>query len=819
MRFTFAYVASGLRVIPEIPDYEICHLEGRNGIGKSLAIRLLQVACGEMPYRATPLAWATLARQLESCTIRCEDTDGDRVIEFNLTPQLWPEEPEQLTDDVLGQVQINGDASTFPEAREVLNVFRIAGDETLAESLAETLDEHAAVLLEYLTVLERRVDTWQTRLASISSIAQIADPSILTSIAADLVNTEATYSRQESELLALLGHLDEVQREAGLVNELESVSQDLPGFQSRLSRAEKAANRCESDLREKEDALRTLIDERNQSKASRRESQRLSALVKRRQNALSRIELDYKGVLSALGFDKMPNAQMLRDHRRFTTAELGASVDRRQELDTIGPALELTASLLEPLDLAVGSGRGSQIVAMLDRAIRADELLNGVSARRRDLANQPRPGELEEVEASIGELQRRLSRIDSLETLDEQYQRATARVQEAVTELSAVLGRTGEKAEKRLQSAQSGVAAARERLVEARMALQELQAQGDRFSEENVARLQALISTLEAKTGVAGSAATEEAASIALKAELLRVEFDALTARRLEAQVRLENLRRAVAAFAAQIESTTESAWAVAAWAAALEAAEALDMPPELEEWISKSDFYVVHALRHVADAAEKIALSAVRARDHGFVAQQYLEQLSAEVRARAGGKAPDSARVERHQVGAIQDGIRRFEEEHLARTLVTDQLRAELFDGSPSVELDLRGLAVRWRGPDGAGRRRPLEAFSSGEHAFTYTLAKLESLASRRTAEFALLVLDEFGAFVARDRLTQLLGAVRHRALGQVADQVVVILPLSRDYGSEEVTAVDDSRDAQRIRQVQARGYFAEPVEAGAAP
>lgn len=818
MRFTFSYVAVGLRVIPEIPDYPLCHLEGRNGIGKSLAVRLLQLACGDMPYRTTPLAWATLGRQLEACTIRCEDSARERVIEFNLSPQLWPEHPELLTDDLLGQVNIDGQRATFSEARALLNVFRIAGDETLAESLAETLDEHAAALLEYLTVLDLRVDTWQTRLASIGSIAQLADPSTLTSAVAELVETDATHERQEVQLLSSLRRLDELEHLVGLVDELQAVRNELPGFRSRLGRAQRDAGRAERDLQEKEDALRVLIEERKQSKASRRESQRLTSLVKRRQNALSRVELDYKSVLRALALDEMPSPRSLRDLRKKATAELAAAIERRQELDTIGPALELTAALTEPLASAVNTGRGHHIVAILDRSIRADELLDGVSTRRRDLANQPKPGELEEVEKRIRVLQHRLTRLESLETLDEQYRRALSRVQEALAELSAILGRTGEEAERRLQSAQAAVAIARERLVEARMTLQGLQVQSEQFSDDNVARLRAEIAELEVRTGVEGSSGREAAARLALEVERQRAEFDVVTRRRAEAQVSLESLRRAVSAFAAQIESAEEMAWAVPGWSTALAAASVVDMPAELESWISAADFQVVHALRLLADASSRIASAAVRSRDHGFVAQQYLEQLSAGVRARAVGKALESPRVERHQVPAIQDSVRRFEEDHLARTLVTDQLRVELFDGSPSVDLDLRGLAVRWRGPDGAGRRRPLEAFSSGEHAFTYTLAKLESLAARRTAEFALLVLDEFGAFVARDRLTQLLGSVRHRALGYVADQVVVILPLSRDYGAEEVADDDDSSSARRIRQVREHGYFAEPAEVGAA-
>jgi len=41
----------GLRVIGEIPDLDLCRLEGYNGIGKSAAIRLLELCTGYSPTR------------------------------------------------------------------------------------------------------------------------------------------------------------------------------------------------------------------------------------------------------------------------------------------------------------------------------------------------------------------------------------------------------------------------------------------------------------------------------------------------------------------------------------------------------------------------------------------------------------------------------------------------------------------------------------------------------------------------------------------------------------------------------------------------
>jgi len=39
----------GLRVIPEIPDIHACMLEGQNGIGKTVAVQLLELVSGQIP--------------------------------------------------------------------------------------------------------------------------------------------------------------------------------------------------------------------------------------------------------------------------------------------------------------------------------------------------------------------------------------------------------------------------------------------------------------------------------------------------------------------------------------------------------------------------------------------------------------------------------------------------------------------------------------------------------------------------------------------------------------------------------------------------
>ncbi len=168
---------------------------------------------------------------------------------------------------------------------------------------------------------------------------------------------------------------------------------------------------------------------------------------------------------------------------------------------------------------------------------------------------------------------------------------------------------------------------------------------------------------------------------------------------------------------------------------------------------------------------------------------------------------------------------VRQWAQQELEVLLNSHALRETLFDEASEVTLDLESAVVSWTAPGTAYQNsRPLEAFSSGEQVFAYTRARLEELRSRESWQgHRLVILDEFGAFVARNRFAQLLEFVYQQALGELADQIVVMLPLSSDYANEAFAqelvrgASNASRKSElldRVRQVEQNGYFAIPVD-----
>jgi len=131
---------------------------------------------------------------------------------------------------------------------------------------------------------------------------------------------------------------------------------------------------------------------------------------------------------------------------------------------------------------------------------------------------------------------------------------------------------------------------------------------------------------------------------------------------------------------------------------------------------------------------------------------------------------------------------------QHFSEWFNSERVRVELLpEADGPVLVDLHTAEVRWREGE-SERSRPLEAFSSGEQAFAYTRARLAILDEQdRPPQHRLIVLDEFGAFIAHDRLTGLLAHLRERAEEHPNDQVLVVLPLSRDYATMAATAIGE--------------------------
>src|SRR6266545_2004084 len=119
--------------------------------------------------------------------------------------------------------------------------------------------------------------------------------------------------------------------------------------------------------------------------------------------------------------------------------------------------------------------------------------------------------------------------------------------------------------------------------------------------------------------------------------------------------------------------------------------------------------------------------------------------------------------------------------------------------------------MQVSWMA-DGERQIRPLTAFSSGEQALAYTRARMARLdMTADSAANRLIVLDEFGAFIAADRMRHLTRYLLDRRKSFPRDQIVVVLPLRDEIPPDRSS--QDSAGAERWGQLEERGYIAERI------
>jgi hypothetical protein len=813
LRIRFKFEGTGLRLIPEIPNFEVTHLEGRNGIGKSLAVRLLQIVAGQSPYRSLPLAWESLRDQLDSAEI-CIDLlpEGEKV-EIFLTPSTWPIEPAPIHDERLGSVLINGRPASVANLQLLLEVHRVAGDETLAETLAQAIEERRWVLSRLAQRLDERVDEWDTRFDDALSLVRGLGPDSLERLESELMAAADMVKRTNATKTSTTDHIARVRELVALSERVAQSSSRLPDARRSLERASKELLRREETLTDRSEDLRKLLDLKSQSTKTREEVQRWSALLRRRQTVLQRAEVELSNELWIAGVDT-PQPAALKGELRTANVELDEWTRRRSAIDQIGPALVLQRSLTQPLEAAIDAGRGGTVVAYVEESISVAELRAGLDRRTHELASQPRPGEIEDIDAAIDKVRKRIGALSRLPAALQKRDRARELYDEAAAALATLAGRAGPTAEAQLQNAQAAVAMAQDRVVLQRVEIANLEREVAQLESATAGGLADRLAALELETGVPAENASAELDAALRTLERGAEDAAAAAATHRTAESRLQSLvgRLALATSDLQPEgllSWLRPAWTVLAGADSDVVLRGTPASSEVGKRLAGALGRLEQILRPIADMASEL-------RNALTAGTEYLGHMAGQVRDRGLGQTPaEPIQVRSQDPTRSRASLRREIELEFSELFAAPQLRQELFGGAEMVHLDLSKLTVRWMGADGEVHQRPLEAFSSGEQAFSYTLAKLESLASGRSSKYVLLVLDEFGAYVARDRLTQLLSYVQGRALGRIADQVVVVLPLAQDYGSSQEPSSDDtSGTAERIRQVRQRGYFALPAE-----
>lgn len=838
MRIKFSVTDGSLRIIPEIPDIALARLEGRNGIGKSLAARLLELVAGEPPYVGLPLAWSSLVEQLGRVHIEIDNVAG-RTIQIVLDSSRWSTTDQEAAVASPGQAFIDGVETDWVSLRSVLQVRRIAGDETLGETIGLALLQSATEVDRQRLVVADTTTAWsaiwdELRLSSErpahEARAVVNTLSELAGERAQLIEQGEIASKGTEAATATLAAL----RVLGRIDEAYP-SRDQYGIAwARRNQLADAIASAESGLMERRGPQR---------QGSQADFERLTKLVRIRRDAHTRAQFDQTGVLHALNLESRPEIDAIDDLLAESRTALKELQEKQRTQFTAGTIREVAGSVERTLrELPADLHR--EVVAELDREVTVGELARGLERRRESLRDVPKSETVLRIERNLSSIGVRISLLESLAEVMLVADRKEANLREAEEALESFFEMSESEREER-EALTDDLVEKRNLFVaatsDALLALLTLRAAAGLESiSDNTHRM--IESGVDEDLDDAASANGELDQRLVSPAALNQ-EIDAVVAGILKSILELgvvhprEEWRESLPELVDEASRKSREYWALqqqssealvsntAAHEDALaslrgmrsELARLVDslaadekwdpLRSSASAWLAKREsrlddlrilpirlraepdstvmfeheevaYELAAVLRVLVDDLEEAASTV---RDRWDLATAYIRRESHELAPRL---VHDDVRI--WQFSRLDDSrlgrtLRMWVEGEVSDLLSQDVLRRELFEDAADVEYDLAARSVVWRSAEGKRRRRPLEAFSSGEQVFAYTRAKLESLKTLvDRAEHVLIFLDEFGAFVARDRFGELMRYVQTDVLGTIAHQVIVMLPSS---------------------------------------
>lgn len=787
---------TGLRVISDIPNGRLQRLEGQNGIGKTLAVRLLELCTGRQPFLDRAASWATLRELLHQVTVTVEglsteDGHDAKTLTLELADSRdWPKEPEDV-GEWLGHANLDGKSIPITSIRELLTVQRIGGDEALGESLAADLGRANERMRWLQRRQQMRHDAWGEHVAAVLRVtaagtafdlADLRETSATLQNEFGLFQSAATQAEQEAQNAAELGRL--VQRAQDLL-------QTQPRIEAELAAAEAAERATVVALDGLDRQAAELLNKSHKAKEIRKRVDDLVPLQRKRQERRERRRLDLQAICRAADLSVPVDLIAADELGRNMREELEQLRQQRLSHDRAGLVLELVADVSRPVGRAVAGGLGDEVLAQLPAGpATVRDLEEGLERRRQGL-QVGTSSAATKINDQISRLQGRLA--------------AAARIADAVR----LLGK-----------AESDLTATRTEITEVLSELSRPEAQSyEQVNEQRAVLVDQLASylqqksTLEAELAELLSDGGEEelrqrvaaiGATLGLAVQYaLKMSPEAADQRTRElAEVADDAHRRSVTAAQERDRAVQE----VAAAESAVRAAIHQLRDDTLYGWLHQQvrippgdDSQILHNfLVRLHGAAQEVGDRLVESLNDVQAVEEAIDELQSRLNASA--RAGNIAGSRNLPLGAA---VRRYYERQFADKLTADELRAALFDYGRDISVDLEEMTTSWTARNGTAQTRPLEAFSSGERAFAYTQVQLQQLAQGPQARNRVVFLDEFGAFVARERFDQLLRYLRHQALGSIADQVVLILPL-RERLDEGQTAELKRRGGYVIKEVK---------------
>ncbi|MEU7935736.1 hypothetical protein [Microbispora bryophytorum] len=786
MRITIdAKPRRGLRVIQEIPNIPLCRIEGYNGMGKTSAIKLLQLCVGDQPFVGQEAAWQTFRDQLSDTSIRITDLKGASSVEWEINPSQWPVTPEPLGNSV-GRILIDGSSRDIMHVRELLEIHHIRADETISNMLAKYAEKSRDHLRGWLDThgTPRQVEL-DNALTYIQDLITAASPAQLPleSHKADAARAEAAAVNRQ--LVALTEQVELLKKAVAVSEKLDQVRGRGPELDEKLAELDRARGELVEQKARLDEEIKHASERQQRDTEAEKEFSLAQKHFARQETKVVEAETELRIACEGAGI--AASKPSIEQARKAAAKRLKDLVALQPQVNATPLLMNLLRDLLSPLHQAEQDGLGEQtLLEELGAQTRITvTTLREAVARQLEAFEQQRPtSSAEELAASIDMARAKLTKLVDLDALLQKVD--TARD-------------TKKRASERLSTAAANLPPTTAR------ALNDLLTQRNNI-DDRATTLQGQHARLQQARELLGGGQSEDA----LLAELLRLcasaEVEASRVRR-RLQEKAEDLDRLTKKHALAEQAATR---------ATRVASERLTQVHSVIKELSQAENSWIRRVSPGIDGLERATpqvqvqelqniLSAIES------ARNRLELAISSVQGIAGAlnRTVDLLEKQEGTTGTWNDSVRLWLGEEVRRWFDNDNVKQALFESGSSIFLDPLTMIVSWKNGDGLDQRRPLAAFSSGQQALAFTRARMAQLDREPPrASNRLIALDEFGSVIDRDAMAYLAKYLTERSVGKPSEQVVVILPL------REGTLDHSRKEApERVKSLELRGYFAEPL------
>lgn len=784
-----------LSVIPEIPDARLAMIEGLNGIGKTLSVRLLQVCTGTLPYHVDSDAWRSLRDGLGEFVVTIKGLHGADEVLWQGDSSEWVPGQAAPSSSWFQSIAIDGKPAALEDIRRLLVVHRMAGDEGITETFASIAEADA-----------EKIHRWRERFAAAAD-SPLAVLEEYVASALDLIGnlSEERYrgyvdrlersrsaaSSAEHDLKKASQRHKLVKDAADLRRRLVDLDEVAPSITAKLADvdAKIVASREERGTLEKE--LAALLNTIARAQPQQVELNNARRTLERNRKSLDR-EVGRAGVAaSALGID--PDGAVVEVAVRERRQQLERLRTEASTLTSVPAMRDLLVELESDLVAAERSGLAEEIAidsAEINVQLTVSQARAGVEKRHAYLDEHGTPPHVRALTAEIAGIEQELRSLRTLGFALNEVQRFRRlvdaneeRVQKALQAGSGPAASAMHDVERRRRENDEALT----ELAGQRAALAErLRSLGGGGSRETLLRkLGGLLGELQlSEDDIDGEYQSIGNELGRAQARHLREQEELADAQRDLAQVRTE-VRR----ISRRLLGSDDLEW--------LRRPKWSERKPSGVDPLTFDISTVEGARRIVESLSERFG--------------KHRTQLAAIGRALSVVGQRLRRRTEEPQAVEYVEEAQRWLSRRFGAWFSDPRVRTELLPGAEGgVDVDVASRQVHWR-EGSIERYRPLDAFSSGEQAFAYTRARLALLDEAHSqVPNRLVVFDEFGAFIAHDRLQGLLGYLTEWTKKRKNAQIVVMLPLSRDYADLATRSIGGEALHYRMlaEQVAARRY-----------